>query len=205
MNRIDPKPLGFVLRHGWSFQADALRNLADCLHPLSEHILLDDLGYWSDAPTIHERDPRIAWIAIGHSYGFASLMQDPENMWHASIGIGSFTHFPQAGLSEMRVAMQRDPLAAVRAFRRRSACLPKDRLPELHAAGTTRMQDDLAALETLRFDLPDLPLLFLHGARDRIVAAPSEAVVHAQAGHELGLSEAAWCRTEIAAFLESMS
>lgn len=199
------KSIGFVIRHGWSFQAASLNPLARICRRLSPHVLLDDLGYWSDEPSIPERAPGIAWIAIGHSFGFATLLEDRSVAWHAMIGIGAFLTFPRAGLTEMRRAMEREPRATVRAFRRRCACRRPEPLPPDHPIGHRRMLAALERLGALRLDPPRQPTLYLHGARDEILGPPPGALLHPEAGHDLGIDEAAWCGLAIASFLESLT
>ena len=199
------REFGFVIRHGWSFQAASLDQLARACRRISPHVLLDDLGYWSEAPAIPERRPEIAWIAVGHSYGFATLLEDRSVAWHAVVGLSAFLTFPPAGLAEMRRAMEREPRATVCAFRRRCDCRWPEPLPPDHPVGHRRMLAALERLSTLRLDPPKQPTLYLHGARDEIIAPPPGALLHPEAGHHLGIDEAEWCGLAIASFLESLS
>jgi len=195
--------IGFVLRHGWSFQAASLDRLARALLNISPHVLTDDLGYWSDAPSLPKRTPTIAWIAVGHSYGFASLLQTDPTPWHAAIGIGAFLTFPHHGLAALQQAMQQEPQRAIRAFRRQCRLTQSLEIPEYHVVGNERLLDTLHALQHLHIDMLPAHTLFLHGAQDRIVTAPQHAVIHPDAGHNLGIDEVDWCIAAIERFIET--
>jgi hypothetical protein len=198
------KPFGFVIRHGWSFHAGSLAQLARICRQLSPHVLCDDLGYWSDEPSIPERAREISWIAVGHSYGFATLLEERSGAWHAVIGISPFLAFPHAGLAEMQSAMEREPRATVRAFRRRCASRRPQPLPPDNSVGHRRMLAALERLATLHLDPPKQASLYLHGAHDEILAPLPGALLHPEAGHLLGIDEAPWCGLAIASFLENL-
>ena len=142
------KPLGFVLRHGWSFCAQDLHPLAQHLGKISAHILIDDLGYWSDTPQIPERSLEINWIAVGHSYGFASLLREVDTPWVGAVGIGAFIRFPQAGLPEMQQAFARAPLRTIQAFRRRCGLIRPAPLPIPSSEGETSPRNRFRCIES---------------------------------------------------------
>ncbi len=83
--------IGFALCHGWGFNSNALQPLANQLRQCFPEAALTlwDIGF-TGKPHHALLDPRYQWIAIGHSYGFAYLIQ--QNMdWHAAISINGFT------------------------------------------------------------------------------------------------------------------
>lgn len=192
---------GFALQHGWSFQATSLAALSTALTHITPHVIVDDLGYWTDEPLLPQRDPGIAWIAVGHSFGFAGLVGEAATPWHAAIGISAFTTFPQDGLAAMSAATRHEPMRAVRAFRRRCELVQSMPVPPLHATGHQRLLAGLETLRTLDLARPACPTLFLHGDHDRIVPIPEESIVCAGARHGLGIDEVEWCVFHIQSFV----
>ncbi len=200
------KQLGIVLRHGWSFDRTALAPLAQALATLTPHVIVDDLGYWDAQPHIPARDPALAWIGIGHSYGFASLLQEPQPTWTGLIGIGAFLRFPNPGLPALRDATARDPQRAIRAFRRECGVAQATTLPIAHPNGQRRLLATLDALAQLDLPPPPGPTLFLHGRHDRIVTeALTPHCLHADKGHSLGLEAFEWCLAQIVPFVRSLN
>ncbi|MCC7006757.1 MAG: alpha/beta hydrolase [Ottowia sp.] len=87
--------IGFALCHGWAFDASAMRLLSSHLRayfPQHKQAFFD-LGF-TGTPHTPRLDKHIHWIAIGHSYGFAYLMQHNID-WRGAIAINGFTRFCQ--------------------------------------------------------------------------------------------------------------
>lgn len=88
--------LGLALCHGWGFDRRSMFALRSALADRfpSACIVEFDLGFtgsgMSPDPAYFERQGQ--WIAIGHSYGFAFLLQQAVP-WKAAIALNGFTRF----------------------------------------------------------------------------------------------------------------
>lgn len=151
------QPLGFALCHGWGLDAASMQPLATALlHAFpadSVQCVLFDLGFGGNPQRPH-LDPDRAWIAVGHSYGLAWLLQQAASFqdatdaptvagnkaslvpWRAAVSINGFTRFcRQAGqapgtpvrlLDAMLARLERDPVATVQDFRARCGSVADD-------------------------------------------------------------------------------
>lgn len=167
--------IGFALCHGWSFDASALASLQTALgnrFPQAAYALFD-LGFTGRAHT-PPLAPDRQWIAVGHSYGFAWLMQQPVS-WRAAVSINGFTRFcrrpghpegtPVRLLDAMRERLAQEPRATVQEFYRRCGTLeaaPADLDP-------LRLHDHLTRLRDLDRMLPSCPTLAFATQDDTIV------------------------------------
>jgi pimeloyl-[acyl-carrier protein] methyl ester esterase len=173
-------PIGFALCHGWAFDAQAMMPLVAALRPLfpDAEFALFDLGFGG-----HRQHPALPddrrWIAIGHSYGYAWLMQQPVP-WHAAIAINGFTRFcrhpgqsegtPLRVLDAMLARLANDQAATVADFHARcGAHLPAP--PELDAEALTIHLHHLRALELLPVACPTLALT----TDDDLIVSPALA------------------------------
>jgi hypothetical protein len=172
--------IGFALCHGWSFDAGAMDALAACLqeHFPACRIASFDLGFTGTphAPQLGAM-PETKWIAVGHSYGFAYLMQLPL-AWHAAISVNGFTRFcrrpgkpegmPVRLLDAMLARLDLEPRATVEEFRQRCGIVqaPSQQLdaPLLVA--------HLARLRDLNLPMPACAVLSL-STHDDLIVPPS--------------------------------
>lgn len=167
--------IGFALCPGWSFDGS-------CLAPLQAEltqrfpraaIAVFELGFTGPVRVPVLAADR-AWIAVGHSYGFAYLMQQPVP-WKAAMSINGFTRFcrrpgqsegtPVRLLDAMLERLAFDPHATVQAFHRRCGAthdVPDQLEPQ-------RLQLHLTYLRDLELALPPCPTLALATRDDAIV------------------------------------
>lgn len=172
-------PIGFALCHGWAFEADALAPLHDALRSVIGARFADaacvslDLGFGGNA-RMPELDDDRRWIAIGHSYGFAYLMQQPV-AWQAAVAINGFTRFcrqpgraegtPRRLLDAMVARLATDPHATVQDFYQRCGACSAPPL-QLDQAALT---EHLIRLRDLDLTPPNCPTLALATSDDAIV------------------------------------
>lgn len=170
--------IGFAYCHGWSFDAQALAPLQQELaqrFPHAAHASFD-LGF-TCAPQAPTLAPEVAWIALGHSYGFAWLMQQPQT-WQAAIALNGFTRFcrhpgraqgaPVRRVDAMLANLSQDAHAVVEEFQAHCGTAAAGKMelnPEALAA-------HLQKLRNLDLALPDCPLLAL-STNDDIVVPPA--------------------------------
>ncbi|MBS0307584.1 MAG: alpha/beta hydrolase [Proteobacteria bacterium] len=182
--------IGFALCHGWSYDARAMAALQAALQqrlPQARYASFD-LGYGGQ-PHHPALSHDVHWIALGHSWGFAWLLQQAQP-WRAAISLNGFTRFcrlpsrsegtPLRLLDAMLARLQTEPDATVQDFRQRCGTLPTPENPldqALLSAHLTRLCD-------LDITLPSLPLLALHTSADAIV---SPALTHA-CFHQTGVA-----------------
>lgn len=168
--------IGFALCHGWAFDRAALLPLASALRERFPYAPLAcfDLGF-TGSPQSPGLAADTAWVAVGHSYGFAYLMQQPV-AWHAAVSINGFTRFcrragqregtPVRLLDAMCARLQNEPHAVVGEFRARcgeAGAIAQDLQPAL-------LLEHLMRLRDLELALPDCRLLALATQDDAIVA-----------------------------------
>ena len=178
--------IGFAFCHGWSFDAQALTPLRQALRqrlPDAAQASFD-LGFHR-APQAPELAREIKWIALGHSYGFAWLLQQ-SHPWHAAISINGFTRFcrrpgqpegtPVRLLHAMQAQLERDAEGTVRDFQARCGMPSTSPMDLDHAA----LQEHLGRLRDLDLALPDCPTLVL-ATRDDVIVPP--ALTHACFAH----------------------
>lgn len=174
--------IGFAFCHGWSFDAQALAPLRQALlQRLPDAACASfDLGFHG-APQVPQLPQEIHWIALGHSYGFAWLLQQPQP-WHAAISLNGFTRFcrrpghpegtPVRLLQAMQAQLARDAHGTVRDFHARCGMPVAPALALDQAA----LLNHLDRLRELDLALPDLPTLAL-ATRDDAIVPP--ALTHA--------------------------
>lgn len=180
--------IGFAFCHGWSFDAQALAPLQQALlQRLPDAACASfDLGFHG-TPQVPQLSQEIQWIALGHSYGFAWLLQQPQP-WHAAISLNGFTRFcrrpghpegtPLRLLQAMQAQLARDAHGTVRDFHARCG-MPLAPLVDLDQA---LLQEHLGRLRDLELALPDCPILALATSDDAIVPPALTQACFAQSG-----------------------
>lgn len=167
--------IGFALCHGWSFDATALAPLRAALAQRFPDAVFAtfDLGF-TGAPQAPALAPGRAWIALGHSYGFAYLMRQPVS-WKAAVSINGFTRFcrlpgqpqgtPPRLLEAMLERLMQDPQATVRDFYQR--CGAAREAPG--GLALPQLRHHLLQLRELDLEPPPCPTLALATRDDAIV------------------------------------
>lgn len=178
--------IGFAFCHGWSFDAQSLTPLREELRRRFPHAAQAsfDLGF-TCAPQTPTLPSDITWIAIGHSYGFAWLMQQPQT-WRAAVAINGFTRFcrhpgrpegaPVRRIDAMLAKLPQDTHAVVTEFQSHCGAAAANDMP----LDQEVLADHLRRLRDLDFSLPDCPILALATGED-IVVPP--ALAHASFAH----------------------
>jgi pimeloyl-[acyl-carrier protein] methyl ester esterase len=178
--------IGFALCHGWSFDAHTMGAFAACLR---EHfpecaIASFDLGFTGTAhvPQL-DATPETKWIALGHSYGFAYLMQLPVP-WRGAISVNGFTRFcrrpghpegmPLRLLDAMIARLESDPRATVEEFQQRCGVAQSSQpyQPALQQPDTPLLVTHLTQLRDLDLCMPACPVLSL-STHDDLIVPPS--------------------------------
>ncbi|WP_164932058.1 alpha/beta hydrolase [Janthinobacterium sp. 17J80-10] len=210
--------IGFAFCHGWSFDAQAIAPLRQALlQRLPDAACASfDLGFHG-APQAPQLAQGIQWIALGHSYGFAWLLQQPQS-WHAAISLNGFTRFcrhpghpegtPVRLLQAMQAHLERDAQGTVRDFQAHCG-MPSAPPAVLDQA---LLQEHLGRLRDLNLALPDCPILALATRADAIVPPALTHACFAGAGtlQEFGgdhmqlLREPATAADAIAAFIRNL-
>lgn len=168
--------IGFALCHGWALGKQSLHPLRSLLehHYSSSEVVTFDLGFFG-----HEECPPLSpnrrWIAIGHSYGFCYLMQQPVQ-WEAAIAINGFLHFCRHGgkrmgtpvhiVDAMLAALKNDQRAVLEAFYER--CGEWRTVPE--TLDTSLLQEHLRRLRDVDLGAPACKTLALFTKDDAIVS-----------------------------------
>ncbi|MGV3741646.1 MAG: alpha/beta fold hydrolase [Burkholderiaceae bacterium] len=222
--------IGFALCHGWAFDAQAMEVFAANLrrHFPDSPVVAFDLGFTGkpQAPfpdIASSKDTR--WIALGHSYGFAWLMQQ-ELAWHATVSVNGFTRFcrrpgkpegtPVRLVDAMIARLDSEPQATVEEFRRRcggmhtaaEAAWPShDARLDVPLLGA-----HLRQLRDLDLSLSGIPILAL-STREDVIVPPSlthACFAHAhctieeyEGSHLRLLQEPAQCMAAIRTFVEA--
>ena len=201
-----------VFQHGWCFDAEFFRPLAELL-PAVRAIHLDS-GYFGPARGLPEQVH--AAVGVGHSRGFGCLLGMTEVRWQALVGIGAFTRFAQSeeqhvALAAMIAAYEREPQRVLKAFRHRTrAAGPTAEELERERLGADLK--DLAAFDCRKeLERARCPVLALHAADDAIVPlerAQRDFAGHVfrqrdDGGHGLGFNKRHWCVQAIADFLKA--
>lgn len=211
--------IGFALCHGWSFDAQAFAPLRQALlQRLPDAAFASfDLGFHR-APHIPELAGDIQWIAMGHSYGFAWLLQQPQ-AWHAAISINGFSRFcrrpgqpqgtPLRLLQAMQAHLESDMHGTVRDFQARCGMSAIASMDLDQAA----LRQHLERLRDLDLALPHCPVLALATRDDAIVPPALTQACFARAGctlqefngdHMTLLREPATAADAIAAFTRKL-
>ncbi len=211
--------LGFAFCHGWSFDAHSMAPLRDELARRLPHVpqASFDLGF-TGAPQTPQLSREVSWIALGHSWGFAWLMQQGQP-WRAAISINGFTRFcrrpghpegtPARLVDAMLARLATDAPAVAADFHDRCgmpAQAPRHLDQSALLLHLTRLRDlDLA--------LPDCPTLALATDADAIVPLALARACFAQDGctlrefpgdHMQLLREPSAAADAIAQFTESL-
>lgn len=217
--------IGFAICHGWSFDAGAMHAFAESLrtHFPNSPVAAFDLGFTGKphAPSLDAvSDSETRWIAIGHSYGFAYLTQQPV-AWHAAISVNGFTRFcrrpgkpegtPVRLLDAMITRLESEPRATVEEFRQRCGIvLPHQ--PSMQQLDLPVLVTHLTRLRDLDSSLPACPLLSLSTHEDLIVSPSLTLACFDKAGctlreyegsHLQLLREPQQCMPAIMAFVEA--
>jgi pimeloyl-[acyl-carrier protein] methyl ester esterase len=217
-----------IFCHGWGFEPQSMHALAHHLHahlPQARSWFVD-LGF-SGRPALPNwgKVKLNPCVAIGHSYGFAYLLQQAVP-WHAMVAINGFTHFcrvpgkkhglTQALLDSTHARLALDPDATVCDFYARCGSdaamrpAPGRLLGKNLAAALLRMRDMVVTL-------PNCPWLAIAGDQDKIIppALSEESfasstngwdkqLIWAQADHLLPVKSPALCAEAIAYFLRQL-
>lgn len=218
--------IGFALCHGWAFNSSALQPLANHLRQHFPHaaIALWDLGF-TGRPHRPLLDPCYQWIAIGHSYGFAYLIQ--QNMdWHAAISINGFTRFcqhpgychglPPRILDSMVSHLCTDMPTTLSAFYARCGLTPEQAIEHYQENDFDRKNliHHLKCMRDLNIPLPTYPLLALCSNHDKVVlpalahenfGSTPNILRHLAGDHALPLKLRDICVYEIIQFVQSIS
>ncbi|MBC7858584.1 MAG: alpha/beta hydrolase [Burkholderiaceae bacterium] len=211
--------IGFALCHGWSFDASALAPLQAALarrFPGAAFAVFD-LGFTGAAHT-PVLAPGREWIALGHSYGFAYLMQQPV-VWKAAVSINGFTRFcrrpgrpegtPVRLLDAMIERLAQDPRATVADFHQR--CGAAQEVPE--ALDPPSLRHHLGQLRELDLAPPACPTLALATPDDAIVplalaracfSAPDVTLQELAGDHARLLREPADCALAVSVLIEKL-
>jgi pimeloyl-[acyl-carrier protein] methyl ester esterase len=211
--------IGFALCHGWSFDASALAPLQAALarrFPEAACVVFD-LGF-TGAPHTPVLAPGREWIALGHSYGFAYLMQQPV-AWKAAVSVNGFTRFcrrpgrpegtPVRLLDAMIERLAQDPQATVADFYQR--CGAAQELPA--ALDLPSLRHHLSQLRELDLAPPTCPTLALATLDDAIVPlalaracfdAPGVALQELAGDHAHLLREPAACVVAVSDLIEKL-
>jgi malonyl-CoA O-methyltransferase len=181
---------GFVVCHGWSYGASDLQPFVKKLRVRWPHapIVEVSLGHDDTTPTSRaalqaklSEHPDTRWIAIGHSWGFAWLLQQPMH-WAAAVSLNGFTRFCRKTgaatgtaarlVDAMLDRLQQAPEATLTEFWSRVGNVARQRR---HHHGA-RLREDLLAMRDADLALPACPVLALASRNDVIVPpALSEA------------------------------
>lgn len=211
--------IGFALCHGWSFDAPALALLQAALarrFPEAACAVFD-LGFTGAART-PVLAPEREWIALGHSYGFAYLMQQPV-AWRAAVSINGFTRFcrrqgrpegtPVRLLDAMIERLAQDPRATVGDFYQR--CGAAREVPG--GFDLPGLRHHLGQLCELDLALPPCPTLALATLDDAIVplalaracfGAPGVTLLELPGDHTRLLREPAPCIEAVSDLIEKL-
>lgn len=171
--------IGFALCHGWSFDSRSMSTLAMALNARFPQAAIAsfDLGFTGQAftPALDEAaQTGTRWIAVGHSYGFAYLMQQPVP-WSAAISINGFTRFcrrpgktegtPVRLLDAMLARLETQPQATVEDFYQRCGRMQ----PNFQQLDVPLLRTHLMRLRDLDLPPPVCPVLSLSTLDDAIV------------------------------------
>jgi pimeloyl-[acyl-carrier protein] methyl ester esterase len=214
--------ISFALCHGWSFDASAMNALAESLriHFPDSPIAAFDLGFTGKrhAPSLDNvSDSETQWIAIGHSYGFAYLMQQPI-AWRAAISVNGFTRFcrrtgkpegtPLRLLDAMIARLETEPHATTEEFRRRCGNV----VPLHQQLDVPLLHEHLRVLRDLDLASPACPVLSLY-TRDDLIVTPAltqacfaylNCTMHEyQGSHVQLLQDPQQCMAQLASFVET--
>lgn len=162
--------IGVVYCHGWGFDAQTFMPLAEGLHQrmnIHTHVHVD-LGF-TGSPHQPQLDAKLNWLAIGHSYGFAWLIQ--KNFpWCGIVGINAFRSFPASTTVDtmlIRLAAGEDATRCMLAnFYER--CGSHREVPA--QLNRPALRDHLQALRNLDLPLPSYPWLAISAPDDKIIA-----------------------------------
>jgi len=217
---------GLILLHGWGYGPQTWDGLAQGFG--NAPVVVLDAGYFSP-PDLAIRENPDGWLGVGHSLGFARLLQ-MDIPWRGLVGIGGFLRFCQKPGRETGT-----PAAVLEAMLARLDAAPEDVLARFHkrcgyrlaplptpgAEGLALLRADLERLRDLDLDLDlpaparPVPTLFLQAQDDRIV--PLELAREAQAllpgsrlealdtgGHALPMTRAQDCLRLVREFLHDL-
>ncbi len=208
-----------VFVHGWGFDAGFWDAVRTRLQAWPQRTL--ERGYFASRPMPDEALPEGPLVAIGHSFGYLSLLAQlarrrPQPCaWISINGFARFSagdDFPHGVdprlMRRMRSRLAVAPAEVVDEFRRRCGAAPAQAAPCL-----SMLARDLQAMQAL--DLRDsvrrrsAPMLALAGSADPIVpvrmaakALPACDIDWLRGGgHLLPLEAPEWCAARIAGFL----
>ncbi len=218
---------GLVFLHGWGYGPETWDGLATAFGEVPVAVL--DAGYFGP-PRMDVPENPGGWVGVGHSLGFARLLQ-MDIPWRGLVGIGGFLRFcrkpgqntgtPTDLLDAMIARLDAAPEDVLARFRKR--CGHRGSTPGLPGAdGLARLRADLEHLRDLDFcDMGHCPrkrpapTLFIQAQDDRIV--PPDLAREAQAhvpdsrlalldtgGHALPMTRATDCQRLIQEFLHDL-
>lgn len=175
--------LNFVFCHGWGFDQRIMQPLAQALRqyfPEAQYFFYD-LGFTGQTRipeyTNHSKH---AYIAIGHSYGFAFLTQQAWP-WSAMIALNGFTHFcqlpgknhglPLSILDSMYTRLQSAPEATLHEFHQRCGLTAHSIYADTSLFLNRELAKTLTVLRGLKLTPGPGPSLVLATTHDKIVPA----------------------------------
>lgn len=215
--------IGFAYCHGWSFDAGSLAPLRAELARRFPHAAqaVFDLGF-TCAPQSPQLAPDVTWIALGHSYGFVWLMQQPQP-WRAAISINGFTRFcrhagrkegaPVRRIDAMLAKIPQDAQAVVSDFQAHCGAQTPVETATQARLDQAALAAHLVRVRDLDLSLPDCPTLALASSDDIVVPqaltqacfAHGHCTLREFSGDHLRLlREPAAAADAIVAFLESI-
>jgi pimeloyl-[acyl-carrier protein] methyl ester esterase len=176
--------VGFIFYHGWGFDRHYWDNLASLLKEFQ--CVFYDAGYYKNPSRIlNNLDASTTWIGVGHSIGFAKLLENHGELNLSGIvALQSFRYFlgynktlnkvRSAALDEMIAEFAKDPLNVIKKFVDTAGA----KVEALEKTGTDNdidfdaLQCDLKALKT-EYCIPDgIMHLILASENDPIVTLP---------------------------------
>lgn len=172
--------LNFIFCHGWGFDQRMMQPLAQALRqyfPQAQHFFYD-LGFTgqSHIPE-YQNNTNHSYIAIGHSYGFAFLTQQPWP-WSAMIAINGFTHFcklpgkkyglPLPILDSTYTRLHTDTQATIHEFHQRCGLTEHSIYADADQFIRIELAETLLVLRELTIKPPSCPSLALATTHDKI-------------------------------------
>ncbi|MBU1041781.1 MAG: alpha/beta hydrolase [Proteobacteria bacterium] len=217
---------GLVLLHGWGYGPETWDGLANAFG--NAPVVILDAGYFSPSKLTIPDNPD-GWLGVGHSLGFARLLQ-MDIPWRGLVGIGGFLRFcqkpgkttgtPPAMLDAMLARLNSAPEEVLARFHKRCDHRVSP-LPTPGAEGLALLRADLSHLRDLDQPAParPMPTLFIQAQDDRIVPpdlpreaqslfsaalAGSRLIELDTGGHALPMTRAQDCQRLIQEFLHDL-
>lgn len=214
--------IGLIFLHGWGYGPGTWDGVANAFGPAP--VVCLDAGYFGP-PALELPDNTDGWLGVGHSLGFARLLQW-DIPWRGLLGVGGFLRFcqkhgkdsgtPADMLDAMIARLDTSPQDVLARFHKRCGHRLSP-LPDMTTEGMKRLRADLLSLRDVDLPSPqrDVPIRLLSAKDDRIV--PLDLAREAQAlltgsrlteldngGHALPMTRPADCQRLIQEFLRDL-